>query len=361
MRFVPTHCITTGMKLGENLYNERGDLMLSRNEIITQDYMASIQRLQYNGLYIDDEISNDLEVINLINNEVKIETIKIIKNTFIQCEQKNKRKNNGIIKKDMKLLRMQIENIVDEIFNKKELMVNMVDMKVFDDYTYYHSVNVAVLSIVMGISLGMDRKDLNSLGLSALLHDMGKVFIQKQILNKPGKLSDDEFQEMKKHSQLGYEYIKSSFGIANIVYMGILDHHERYDGTGYPNNIKGCRISIFGRIIAVADVYDALTSDRPYRKGMLPSEAIEYIMGSVATAFDPEIVETFVRKIAPYPIGTCVKLSNGLEGIVMENYEEYSMRPKIRIFADNGKKLDEPYELLLFEKTYLNITVVDII
>lgn len=361
MRFVPAHCITAGMKLAENLYNERGDLMLSCNEIITEDYIASIHRLKYNGIYIDDELSRDLEVISIINDKVRIETVKTIKNAFIQSEHCNVKKGKENLKNDMRLMKLQIENIVDEIFEKKDLMVNMVDMKVFDDYTYYHSVNVAVLSIVMGISIGLERKDLNSLGLAALLHDMGKVFIKKEILNKPGKLTDEEMDEMKQHSVLGYEHIKAGFGISNVVYMGILDHHEKYDGSGYPNSIKGRRISLFGRIIAVADVYDALTSDRPYRKALLPSEAVEFIMGSVETAFDPEIVDVFVRKIAPYPVGTCVMLSNGSKGIVVENYEDYSLRPKIRIFEENGKKLEKSYELMLAEKTSLNITVIDIV
>lgn len=355
MRFVPTHCIREGMTLGDNLYNNTGDLMLSRGEVLIPEYISSIKRLKYNGIYIDDDISKDIEVINVINDKVRADTVKAIKNTFIHCE-----KGNKLQKCDVKATRIQIDRIVDEICNNKELMVNMVDMKVFDDYTYYHSVNVAVLSVVLGVALEMDRDDLRDLGFAAILHDIGKVFIDKGILNKEGYLTAAEFDEIKSHSLLGCNHIKKGYGVSLEAYMGILDHHEKYEGGGYPNNISGDRISLFGRIISIADVYDALTSDRPYRGALLPSDAMEYIMGSTMTLFDPKVVEVFVRKIAPYPIGTCVKLSNGLTGIVIANYESLCMRPKVRVFEDHDEKI-EPYEIQLSDYQSLNITVIEVV
>lgn len=365
MRFVPAHCITVGMKLGEPLYNDRGDLMLSEGQILTQEYIDAIYRLQYNGIYIDDDISKDLEIIGLISEKMKADTVKAFKNTFIHFQKSDlntlPNKRNDRIRRDMDKMRLQIESIVDEICKKKDVMINMIDIKAFDDYTYYHSVNVAVLSVVLGVAMGLERRDLNNLGFAALLHDIGKVFVKKELLNKKDELTLEEFEEVKMHSQIGYEYVRRGIGVSNVVQMGILDHHEKYGGGGYPNNLSGKHISLFGRIIAVADVYDALTSDRPYRKAVLPSNAVEYIMGSVMTRFDPEIVSVFVRKIAPYPIGTCVKLSNGAKGIVIENFEEYSMRPCIRIFEEDGKHLEKPYEMMLSEKKYLHITIVDVV
>lgn len=351
MRFVPTHCIREGMILGDNLYNNHGDLMLSQGELITEEYAKSIKRLNYNGIYIEDDISKDISVIRVINENVRVETVKAIKNTFISAERGISPDKNAI-----KLAKAQIETIVDEIFAQRDLMVNMIDMKVFDDYTYHHSVNVAVLSIVLGVALGMDRNDLCDLGFAALFHDIGKVFINKDLLNKTASLTDEEFEEIKKHSYLGYEHIKERFYSVGPSSMGILDHHEKYSGGGYPNNLKGNRISYSGRIIAVADVYDALTSDRPYRKALLPSDAMEYIMGSTMILFDPVVVEVFVQKIAPYPIGTCVKLSNGLTGIVLENFQDLCMRPRIRIFKKHDIDV-EPYELHLADKKALNITI----
>lgn len=355
MRFVPTHCLREGMVLGDNLYNNYGDLMLTSGTVLSKTYVDSIQRLQYNGVYIEDDISKDIHILNIINDSVRAQTVKGIKDVFIHCE-----KDSAELKPDLKKAKMQIENIVDEIFAHRHLMVNMIDMKVFDDYTYYHSVNVAVLSIVLGIALKLDREELCNLGFAALLHDIGKVFVDREILNKPGKLTPTEFEEIKTHSLLGCNHIKKGYGVPNSTYMAILDHHEMYDGGGYPNNLKGDNISWYGRIITVADVYDALTSDRPYRKAMLPSDAMEYVMAYTTTQFDPRVVEVFVKKIAPYPIGTCVRLSNGLTGIVVENYEELCMRPRVRIFMDHDRDV-EPYELELADYQSLNITVIEIV
>jgi len=355
MRFVPIHCLQEGMILGDNLFNNHGELLLSMGVALTGDYLKSIQRLKYNGVYIDDDISKDLPVLNLISNSVKSETIKGIKNIFIRSE-----KSKPNIKEEMKGAKKQIDKIVEEIFSNNSTMVNIVDMKVFDDYTYYHSVNVAVLSIVIGVALDMDKEELRNLGFAALLHDIGKVFISKDILNKQSHLTPDEFEVIKNHSLLGSDHLKKEYYINDRSYMGILDHHERYGGGGYPNNIKGVRISLYGRIISIADVYDALTSDRPYSKALLPSEAMEYIMGATMTLFDPKIVEIFAKKIAAYPIGTSVKLSNGLTGIVIDNFEDLCMRPTVRVFKD-GEVDVEPYELALSDRKYFNITIIQVV
>ena len=240
MRFVPTYCLREGMILGDNLYSSCGDLMLSCGTTLTSEYVKSIERLKYNGVYIDDDISKDIPIINVINENVRAQTIKGIKDIFIHSELESKPAKNGF--KDVKI---QIENIVDEIFSNKNMMVNMIDMKVFDDYTYYHSVNVAVLSIVLGVALDMDRPELCNLGFAALLHDIGKVFINKDILNKNGILTGAEFESIKTHSLLGCNHIKKGYEVTNLSYMGILDHHEKYDGGGYPdavgNNRSHCR------------------------------------------------------------------------------------------------------------------------
>ncbi len=355
MRYVPAHCLRKGMVLGDNLYNNFGELLLSKGMVLSQDYLKSIHRLKYNGIYIDDDISKDLPIINLINASVKAQTVKGIRDIFIHSEA-----GKINIKNDMEKAKKQVEKLVDQIFSHKNIMVNIIDLKVFDDYTYYHSVNVAVLSIVIGVALEIDREELCELGFAAILHDIGKVFVDKYVLNKPGRLNIDEFEEIKKHSLLGAEHIKNGYTMPNSSYMGILDHHEKFEGGGYPNSIEGERISLYGRIIAVADVYDALTSDRPYRKALLPSEAMEYIMASTTTLFDPKIVEVFVRKVAAYPIGTSVKLSNGAIGIIIDNYEDLCMRPKVRVYREKNKNIN-PYEIDLANYKNLNITVIEVV
>jgi len=232
----------------------------------------------------------------------------------------------------------------------------LIDLKVFDDYTFYHSLNVAVLSLVLGVALKYNKEELYKLGLAALLHDIGKVFIPKDILNKKGKLTDEEFEIIKTHSDKGFEYLKNTYNVPITTYMGVRLHHEKYNGGGYPLGKKGEEIYVYARIIAIADVYDALTSDRVYRKAMTPSEAMEYIMGNSGIMFDPNLVELFIRKVAPYPVGTSVQLSDGRVGIVVENYENFCLRPKIKIIKEKDKNI-EPYLIELRNKETMHITI----
>lgn len=355
MRFVPTSCLREGMVLGNNLWGKNGELVLAHDVTLTPDFIHRIKQLNYNGIYVEDAISRDLEIASLIDDRVKSKTVRCIKDVFICAE-----KTNAITKQKFTEMQSQIETIVDEILNNRSTMINMIDLKVFDDYTYFHSVNVAVLSIVLGVSMGLKKQALNDLGVGAILHDIGKIFVNKQILCKNGSLTDDEFVEIKKHSQFGYDYIKREFNMSQSARLGILDHHERFDGGGYPNSIMRDEISLFGRIISIADVYDAMTSDRSYRKAIIPSEVIEYIMGNSETIFDPELVDVFIKKIAPYPTGTCVELSNGLTGIVIENYESYCMRPRVRIYKDQNQDV-EMYEINLADKDFLNVTITKVV
>ncbi len=250
-----------------------------------------------------------------------------------------------------------VNDIVSEITINENATVNMMDLKVFDDYTYYHSVNVSVLSIVVGAAEGLGKSKLYELGLGALLHDIGKVFVPKEILNKSGKLTPEEFEEIKKHSLMGNWYLREKWQVPIESNVAVLSHHEKYDGSGYPYGLKSDRISRFGKIVAVADVYDALTSDRPYRPALSPSEAMEYVMGGSGTLFDPKVVEVFAKKIVPYPVGTCVTLSNGLTAIVTGNYIRCGMRPKIMIIS--GPQKGVVFDLYN-DMSLLNVTITGI-
>lgn len=355
MRFVPLSCLREGMVLAENLYYDSNNLMLIEGTRLTKKNVEAIKRFGYYGAYIDDDISKDISIVNVVNDKVRYKTLKNIKKLFIQSEE-----GYVDIRDNLEIAKQQIESIVDEIYTNQNLLINLIDLKTFDDYTYNHSVNVSIMSIALGVSLGMTKKELCDLGFAALLHDIGKVFVNREILNKKSKLTDTEFDEMKKHSILGYRHIQNRYEVSEEVLRGILEHHEKYGGGGYPNNLKGNNISIFARIIAAADVYDALTSDRPYRKAFLPADAVEYIMASIITQFDPEVVNAFVTKIAPYPVGTYVNLSNGSKAIIVENNKETCLRPKVRIIKKQDKKV-KPYVVDLADYRFLNVIITEIL
>ncbi len=343
MRFVPANCIREGMILGQTLYGPNGELLLRAGTVIKDAYIDKIKSYGYNGTYIDDDLTKDIEIQEIISAELKNRTVNALKNVFIQIESKgnNSAQNN----RTLKTMKSLVENIFNEISEHKNFMVNVIDIKIFDDYTFFHSTNVTVLSLVLGLALGLKKRALLDLGTAALFHDIGKVFISKNILNKNGPLTADEFDEIKCHSSNGYAHLKDVLAISPKSYVGVLQHHEKFDGLGYPHGLVGKDISLFGRIIAIADVYDALTSDRPYRKGLLPSEAMEFIMGNGGVQFDHDLVKVFAQKIAPYPIGTYVHLSDGREGFVVDNYAECCLRPRIKIVKDSTGVLKQHYHL----------------
>lgn len=344
------------MILAKNLYGRDQSLLLSQGQPIKETYVEKIRRLGYSGVFVSDRLSDDIVIESLISDKLKMSAVSAVKDVFIMTVNDDINAGNQAIDNTSKV----VEDLIDEILYNRNLMVNMVDLKVFDDYTFYHSVNVAVLSIIVGISLDYPRSSLYKLGLGALLHDIGKIFINKDTLSKKGPLSDEEFKEIKKHPALGYEYLINHYNIPAKSYLGALHHHERYDGTGYPLALKGSRISAIGRLISIADVYDALTSDRPYRKALLPSDAMEYIMGGSGTMFDPQFVSKFTRKIAAFPLGTIVVLSNGIRGIVVKNYEDCCTRPCVRVISGDDTRSNNRYIDLKDDYGAANLTIVDI-
>lgn len=352
MRYVAIEHLREGMILGKTLYGEMGEVLLREASPILENYISKISSLGYFGLYIQDALSEDIDVKDAIDEELKMRTIQAVK-TMMNIN----RDDDKEIEKSFGELENLVQNIVKDITANKDLIINMIDLKVANNYTFYHSVNVAVISLVIGLAMNLSSKDMYNLGISSLLHDIGKIFTPNDILDKPGTLTFEEYKIIKKHPQDGYKYVKEKLNTHTKTYLGILQHHERFDGTGYPRQIAGKDIGLFARIIAVADVYDALTSDRPYKKRIIPSEAMEYIMGGGGTFFDIDVVKEFSKIIAPYPVGTCVRLTNNLVGIVVENFSDCCLRPRVKIIKD-GNKLIEPYLINLKTSNY-NVIISD--
>ena len=221
--------------------------------------------------------------------------------------------------------------MVENILSNKDVVVSLVDIKSMDNYTYAHSVNVAVISLVLGISLNLSKEKLTYLCIGALLHDIGKSFIPNEILQKSGKLTNEEFEIVKNHPRYGYNFLGQFFSLSAHIKLITLQHHERFDGLGYPIGIGGENINYLARIVSIADVYDALTSDRPYKRAMCPSDSLEYIMSNYGTLFDPNMLDIFCRIIIPFPQGTIVSLSNGDIGVVEETIPCFPLRPIVKI------------------------------
>jgi HD-GYP domain-containing protein (c-di-GMP phosphodiesterase class II) len=252
-----------------------------------------------------------------------------------------------------------VSGIIDDIFdNSEDVLVNMLDIKNYDDYTFEHSVNVAVYSIILGKSLNFNVRDLKKLGVGAILHDVGKILLPQEILLKNDKLNEEEYEIIQEHPKLGYNYIKNVGEISLASKVVILSHHERLDGSGYPKKNTDEEIHKFAKIVAITDVYDALTSDRIYRKRWPVHEAINYIMSNSDNQFDNEYVNKFIRNLAIYPNGTMVKLSNGYKAIVKEQNTNYPSRPVLRLIEDkDGNDISKEMDLL----RNLNIVIKEVL
>lgn len=327
--------------------------MLSSGSILTENLAAKIHQAGCDGAFVADATFDDLNIKGIISAKLKENTVRSLRNFFEGISAGN----HFLISRSFSAMKRQLYEIIDEISTDKNAMINMVDLKVFDDYTYYHCVNVAALSIMVGVSAGMNKSGLYKLGMGGLLHDLGKLYIPKEILNKLGPLTYDEYEVMKKHSQYGSEYLKRQTEIPLESVIAVLTHHERYDGKGYPLGLPANKQTLEGKIIAICDNYDAMTSDRPYRKAFSPSEAIEHIMGNAGIMFDPKVLDIFIKKIVPYPVGSVVNLSNGKKGIVIENFPKSYVRPRIKLICGEG---DGDIYDLCHDPSLLNVTVVGI-
>ena len=248
------------------------------------------------------------------------------------------------------------EQMVEESMRTPDAIMNLMDIKSFDDYTYTHNVNVSTISILIGQSMGLGEDDLKELATGAMLHDIGKLKIPLSILNKDGKLTDEEFAEMKSHPRYGYEILVKSKGINERAKMVALQHHEKFNGKGYPKGLKGNEISTFARICAIADVYDALTTDRPYRVAMSSYEAMKILNSSIDSHFDPKILTSFIRNVSLFPSGSLVTLNDASVGLVIKNNQTSVIRPVIKLVIDStGRRVKDRTVVNLIEEKGLYI------
>ncbi|MDR1605418.1 MAG: HD-GYP domain-containing protein [Gracilibacteraceae bacterium] len=349
VHFVSINDLKTGMTVGQDVFTSSADAaLLTKGQQLTDRFIERMQKHGLPGVYVYDPDKPAPLVLNntpIISPQLKQEGLSAIEHMFNAIE-------NSTAAEAVKVIRhldTVVDNLIDSLANNQGVLINIGDIKSYDDYTYHHSMSVSILSIAIGVALGIPRFKLNKLGQCAVLHDIGKIFVPIEIINKPGKLTPAEFLEIKKHPLHGYSYIKEhSIGSPDIGEI-ICNHHEKIDGTGYPRGLKGRDIHLYSRIISVADVYDALTSQRPYRTPSPPSEALEFIMGACGTAFDYEVVQAFVAKVELYTVGSYVLLSNSEKARVLSNQKN---RPIVEI-VDTGNIID-----LYRNPRYLNVVIM---
>jgi len=322
MRYVSIENVTEGMYLAKPIYNSQGSILLGKNFQLTNIYLKKLKELGFVGLYIEDEISKDVFIEDVVSDQLRMDTVTKLERIV---------EDTG----NFEELTPFLSGIIDNIIENKDVLLQINKLFSYHNYTYIHCVNVGILSICMGVRLDYNREKLLKLGMAGILHDIGKNQIPLEILDKPGKLTEEEFDLIKMHPVYGYTMLKGSIELSSITKIGILQHHERCDGSGYPKGLRNEEISDFGKIIAIADTYDALTSDRSYRPAYTPWEAYEYLIGDGGVHYDFGMLTIFSKCIAVFPVGTCVELSDGTKAIVLENNPDNPLRPVLRNLENN--------------------------
>lgn len=234
-----------------------------------------------------------------------------------------------------------VSEIGDSILRNPDALVSLVTMKNKDNYTYMHSIAVCALMMLLSKKLGHNKEQRQQAGIAGLLHDIGKIFISMDLINKPGTLTEDEVEIIKTHSTKGYDLLRTFKNISDDVLNVCLHHHEKYDGSGYPSQLKGEQIPLIVRMATICDTYDAVTSDRAYKKAWAPTFAIKEMAGWLGH-FDPIIFRAFVSSIGIYPVGSIVKLNNGHIGVVVQQCDTNLLTPKVKTFFSSKNNLRIP-------------------
>ena len=225
-----------------------------------------------------------------------------------------------------------VEEINDSVSRNPGALISLARLKTADDYTYMHSVAVCALMIALAKQLGLSESETRRAGIAGLLHDLGKALMPMEVLNKPGKLTDEEFAIIKKHPEEGHRLLLGNPDADEMTLDVVLHHHEKVDGTGYPKGLKDQEISLFAKMGAICDVYDAITSNRPYKAGWPPSESLRKMAEWATGHFDQRVFQAFVKSLGIYPIGSLIRLASGRLGLVIDQSEKSLLTPCIKVF-----------------------------
>nr|MDW8081429.1 HD-GYP domain-containing protein [Candidatus Calescibacterium sp.] len=346
---IATAYLKPGMIVGYPILRDDGVVLLREGIRLNDRLIRKIRELGFEYIYIRDPRFTDVDVEETISHDIRRQALVTLNESFYQIVKGNT--------KAVEPLKRLVDEIIDEVLSTKKSVVSLIQLRQHDDAVFSHSVNVAALSVFIGRFLRLSRQQLRTLALGSLMHDLGKIRVPLEILNKPERLSEDEWDVVKKHSLWSAELMLERVPEEPESIPIALQHHERLDGSGYPYGLSGEEIHFLSRICACADVYDALTVDRPYRKRFSYAEALEYLMGNASRLFDLQVVTTMVRHIAPYPVGETVRLTTGEIAVVIRLNEGLPIRPVVRVIRDpNGQLLEKPKDVDLMKE--LTVAIV---
>lgn len=336
-----------GMVIARTVVGLDGRALLNENTRLTPSYIERLDKLGIRSVYIKDGLS-DIDIPEIVS----VQALAAVSQTLEESIKDINRRNLL----DMASLKRSVSLLVEDILNNQHLLIQLEDIRSYDDYLYFHSINVAIFSIMTGLTMGYPESKLMDLGLGALLHDIGMIMLDPRIGKKKSPLSQAEIGVIRTHCEIGFNILKTYQEVSATTAHVAYQHHERVDGSGYPRQLDGRQILEYARIVAVADTFAALISDRPYRNGYTSTEAVS-IMGKLSNSyFDPIILEAFTSNVAIYPVGSILLLNSGNLALVTSVTKTNSTRPIVHVISDSkGNLLSQALELDLNKNHNLNI------
>ncbi len=348
MRLVSLSMLKPDMILAKSIYY-RDCLILREGQADLDRYANRLLQLGIDCVYVEDTKSNGIEIPDAISEETRVSCKRILRQTIEDFEKKT------II--DLTEVSETILSIIDDILSMEDLQVSLNDIGAADEYTFTHCVSTTVYSLLIAKQLGYSKPMMEKLAAGALFHDIGKILLDKSILNKEGNLTLDEVEHIKRHTTLGYEALKKCPSMTELSRIVSLYHHEKMDGSGYPTGAKAGELHEFIRIVSVADTYDALVSDRCYRTKWSANQAVNYLIENAGSKFDTHMVSVLIKQIAIYPNGSMVRLSDNSIGIIKEQNKNFPLRPIVRVITDPGGNEINPFEIDMMK--VLSITIIE--
>ena len=340
-KYISTRVIKPGMILEQTIADRADRVLIARGTVLDEYHIDSMKKMGVTGVYIRtgviEEKHEGNEPVITAQVQQQIDKVKIEDRARVHLsESVKKRVAEGVqyLYQDTEstgfvdMTRSITDDLMKAIEDNEAIAVDISALKVSDEYTFKHSVDVATMSMIVSRQYGLPDEQIYEIGISGLLHDIGKSKIPNEILNKAGKLTDEEFALIKQHSLLGYQILKDKPELSSAIKLGVLQHHEKINGSGYPMGATEDKIHIFAKIIAVADIYDALVTERPYKKAFTPRDAVEMIM-AMTGELDLKVMQSFLESVILYPVGTNVDLSNGEKAKVVANNPKYVLRPTV--------------------------------
>lgn len=358
MRMVATNQCPSGVKLAKPIYSERGTKLIGEGVELTGRMIERLKESGISYLYVQDKVAEDIIVDEPIPIEMRIEAVQTIQSVFTMVRD-GYQKGQRLLSPQVKVtdFRKVFSNLLKAIKESQRTISLLSEIHHKDSYVFSHSLNVAIYTLALGVKKGYDDQQLADLGVGALLHDIGKMLIPPAILHKPGKLTEEEYSVVQKHPEYGFDLLKREFEISYVSAHCAFQHHERWDGLGYPRGLKGEEIHPYARLMAVCDVFDAMTSHRVYRKALLPHDSMAWISSQASVFFEEEAVDLFHRTISLFPIGMTVQLNTGETAVVIDTNANAPERPIVRVFKNpKGETLSVFYELDL--NKHREITIV---